>query len=155
MIRPGEHSYHFSAFGANGQAMRIAFTVEMIHEIHREIIDTFRELAQRNGDDKTGIVYDVRDQGTLDFIVMAINLAPTSIEQAAVALHRIASQHPYFDGNKRTALIVAETVLGEDGWYLEGAQSDDEFILRIARYETCLDDAEAWVRLKMRREEPG
>ena len=135
--------------------MRIAFTVEMIHEIHREIIDTFRELAQRNGDDKTGIVYDVRDQGTLDFIVMAINLAPTSIEQAAVALHRIASQHPYFDGNKRTALIVAETVLGEDGWYLEGAQSDDEFILRIARYETCLDDAEAWVRLKMRREEPG
>lgn len=135
--------------------MRIAFTVEMIHEIHREIIDTFRELAQRNGDDETGIVYDVRDQGTLDFIVMAINLAPTSIEQAAVALHRIASQHPYFDGNKRTALIVAETVLGEDGWYLEGAQSDDEFILRIARYETCLDDAEAWVRLKMRREEPG
>ena len=155
MIRPGEHSYHFSSFGANGQAMRIAFTVEMIHEIHREIIDTFRELAQRNGDDETGIVYDVRDQGTLDFIVMAINLAPTSIEQAAVALHRIASQHPYFDGNKRTALIVAETVLGEDGWYLEGAQSDDEFILRIARYETCLDDAEAWVRLKMRREEPG
>lgn len=135
--------------------MRIAFTVEMIHEIHREIIDTFRELAQRNGDDETGIIYDVRDQATLDFIVMAINLAPTSVEQAAVALHRIASQHPYFDGNKRTALIVAETVLGEDGWYLEGAQSDDEFILRIARYETCLNDAEAWVRLKMRREEPG
>lgn len=135
--------------------MRIAFTVEMIHEIHREIIDTFRELAQRNGDDETGIIYDVRDQATLDFIVMAINLAPTSVEQAAVALHRIASQHPYFDGNKRTALIVAETVLGEDGWYLEGAQSDDEFILKIARYETCLNDAEAWVRLKMRREEPG
>ena len=134
--------------------MRIAFTVEMIHEIHREIIDTFRELAQRNGDDETGIVYDIRDQGTLDFIVMAINLAPTSVEQAAVALHRIASQHPYFDGNKRTALIVAETVLGEDGWYLEGAQSDDEFILRIARYETCLDDAEAWIRVKMRRGGP-
>jgi death-on-curing family protein len=133
--------------------MRITFSAEMIHEIHAEIIDTFREIAQRNGEDEAAIVYDVRDPGTLDFIVMAINLAPTPVEQAAVALHRIASQHPFFDGNKRTALIVAETILGEDGWYLEGAQSDDEFILRIARYETCPDDAEAWVRMKMRRGE--
>ena len=134
--------------------MRITFSVEMIHEIHAEIIDTFRDLAQRNGDDETGVVYEVRDPGTLAFIVLAINLASTPVEQAAVALHRIASQHPYFDGNKRTALIVAETILGEDGWYLEGAQSDDEFILRIARYETCLDDAEAWIRGKMRRGGP-
>lgn len=132
--------------------MRITFSVEMILDIHTEIIDTFRNLAQRNGEDETAIVYDVRDAATLDFIVMAINLAPTPVEQAAVALHRIASQHPYFDGNKRTALIVAETILGEDGWYLEGAQSDDEFILRIAQYETCLDDAEEWIRMKMRRE---
>lgn len=143
--------YHFSSFSTHGHAMRITFSVEMIQEIHAEIIDTFRVLAHQNGDDETGIVFDVRDPGTLDFIVMAINLAPTPVEQAAVALHRIASQHPFFDGNKRTALIVAETILGEHGWYLEGAQSDDEFILRIARYETCLDDAEAWVRMKMRR----
>ncbi len=71
--------------------MRITFSVEMIHEIPAEIIDTVRELAHQNGDDETGIVYDVRDPGTLDFIVMAINLAPTPVEQAAVALHRIAS----------------------------------------------------------------
>lgn len=131
--------------------MRITFSVEMINDIHTEIIDTFRELAQLNGDDETAIVYNVRDAATLDFIVMAINLASMPVGQATVALHRIASQHPYFDGNKRTALIVAETILGEDGWYLEGAQSDEEFILRIAQYQTCLDDAEAWVRSKMRR----
>ena len=99
----GHEPYHFSSFSTHGHTMRITFSVEMIHEIHAEIIDTFRELAQRNGDDETGIVYEVRDPGTLAFIVLAINLASTPVEQAAVALHRIASQHPYFDGNKRTA----------------------------------------------------
>ncbi|GEM_PF-1824600 len=92
MTGPGHDPHDFSSLGTHGHAMRITFSVEMIHEIHAEIIDTFRELAQRNGDDETGIVYEVRDPGTLAFIVLAINLASTPIEQAAVALHRIASQ---------------------------------------------------------------
>ena len=99
--------------------MCIAFTVEMIHEIHREIIDTFRELAQRNGGDEIGIVYDVRDQATLDFIVMTINLAPTSVEQAAVALHRIASQHPYLEATSGRPSSLPRPSSGKTVAYLK------------------------------------
>jgi len=38
--------------------------------------------------------------------------------RAALALHAIASQHPFVDGNKRTALIVAENILGQNGLFL-------------------------------------
>ncbi|MDO8874456.1 MAG: type II toxin-antitoxin system death-on-curing family toxin [Methanoregula sp.] len=67
--------------------------------------------------------------------------------RAALALHAICSQHPFIDGNKRTALIVSENILGREGLYL--AVGDDqivEFMLGVASYRTGLDEIEMWIQ---------
>jgi death-on-curing protein len=56
--------------------------------------------------------------------------------QAALILHTIAAQHPFFDGNKRTSLAAAENILGEAVYYLDA--DDDEIVhlmQKIAEYK--------------------
>ena len=55
----------------------------------------------------------------------------------------IGSQHPFVDGNKRTALVVAENVLGQQGYYI--AADEDiivEFMLAVASYTYEPDEIE-------------
>jgi death-on-curing protein len=70
-------------------------TVEKIIEIHDEIILKFEGA---NG---------VLSESTLYFMVYRINKTKDIFKRAAMALHSIGSQHPFVDGNKRTALVVA------------------------------------------------
>jgi len=53
----------------------------------------------------------VRDYGTLEFICDRCNTENDLIERAAMGLFYIANYHPFFDANKRTALLTATTIL--------------------------------------------
>jgi death on curing protein len=68
-------------------------------------------------------------------------------ERAATALHAIGSQHPFIDGNKRTALVVAENVLGQEGYYI-AADEDTivEFMLAVASYNHETGTIEQWLK---------
>ena len=79
-------------------------TVRDLTEIHRRIIDAGPECEASLRD-------AVRDEATLDFIVMGANGISDPLERAAFLLHRIATQHPFFEGNKRTALSAAAGTL--------------------------------------------
>jgi death-on-curing protein len=74
-------------------------TVNKIIEIHNEII---KEYGGTRG---------LRDEGTLELLVYKANRENTAFRRPALILYTIAAQHPFFDGNKRTALVTAEKFL--------------------------------------------
>lgn len=45
-------------------------------------------------------------------------------EKAAALVHAIIFNHPFFDGNKRTALYLVELLLEESGYELLGADPE-------------------------------
>lgn len=116
----------------------MGLTAKGIIEIHDRII---KKYGTR------GILH----KGTLELLVYKINREKDVFRQAALILHTIAAQHPFFDGNKRTAFAAAENVLGEAGYYLD-ADTDKiiDLMQRIAKYRCPVKDVEKWVREKAR-----
>lgn len=82
-----------------------ALTVRKIIEIHDDLIKTY------------GGTIGILSEATLDMLVYKANQENNVFRKASLILHRITSQHPFFDGNKRTALVTAELVLYDEGYY--------------------------------------
>lgn len=97
--------------------------------LHQDLIEIFGGFS------------GVRDEGLLESALAQPQatfggelLHPTIQEQAAAYLYHIARNHPFIDGNKRTACAVMETCLELNGYYL--ALSDDEeysLVLQVAQ----------------------
>ena len=83
----------------------------------------------------------VRDEGLLESALAQPQatfggqfLHPTINEQAAAYLYHIAMNHPFIDGNKRTAFAVTDTFLRLNGCTLN--LTDDrayDLVMRVAR----------------------
>jgi len=113
------------------------FTVTEIIEIHDEIIK------------KYGGTGGVRDEGTLELLVYKMNREKNVFRRAALALHMIAVNHPFFDGNKRTAFAMAENELGEDGYYLNEKPEEIVALMQnIAEYKCSPKAVEKWIKEK-------
>jgi len=114
--------------------------VTEIIEIHDEII---KEYGGTDG---------IRDEGTLELLVYKANRENTVFRRAALILHTIAVQHPFFDGNKRTALVVAEKVLDDEGYYLDAeAEEKVGLMLNIAEYKGSIKTIEKRIKEKARK----
>lgn len=102
-------------------------------------------LAAHGGQD------GIRDRGLLE---SAVN-APKSgyyaslAEVAAVYAHGIAKNHPFLDGNKRTALVVALAFLEMNGHALEVGFGWAEHIERLASGELSRDELAALFAAEM------
>jgi death-on-curing protein len=110
-------------------------TVEKIIEIHDEVIANYEGTS--------GLL----SEATLDYLVYRLNREKRVLRRAALAMHAIGSQHPFIDGNKRTALIVSENILGQEGLYLD--LDDDrivEFMLGVASYKFRPEEIEQWIQ---------
>ena len=117
-------------------------TVEKIIEIHDEIIIRY--------DGAKGIL----SESTLHYMVFRVSRMKGIFRRAATILHAIGSQHPFVDGNKRTALVVAENVLGQQGYYI--AADEDiivEFMLAVASYTYEPDEIESWLKEHVKKME--
>ena len=68
------------------------------------------------------------------------------IQQAATLLWGVVQNHPFHDGNKRTAWVAAETFLNLNGSTIT-ASDEDGFRLMI-EVAQCLgvDEVESWLR---------
>lgn len=73
----------------------------------------------------------VRDQGLLDSALAQPQatfdgelLHPTLADQAAAYLYHLSRNHPFIDGNKRTAFAVTESFIETNGYRL--TLTDDE-----------------------------
>jgi len=110
------------------------------------------QLAEHGG---TG---GMRDEGLLSSaMARPQNLAgygerPDSADLAAYAFG-ISRNHPFLDGNKRTAFVVMELFLNLNGWTLD---ADDEdciaTMLSVAAGEIGEKDLAVWLRSRITRD---
>lgn len=104
------------------------------------------QLAEHGGGAGT------RDEGLLESaLVRARNLAaygdPDVAELAAAYGFGVARNHPFVDGNKRTALVAIELFLLLNGWELHATDADCVMqILALAAGELDEDALATWIR---------
>lgn len=89
----------------------------------------------------------VRDAGLAQSAVarpqtfaFGVEAYPTLEEKAAALLHSIICNHPFADGNKRTAWAAMETMLVANGHF--SALSDDEAYELVIRIATSCSEIE-------------
>ena len=104
-------------------------SLDEVLELHADQISSF------------GGTPGLRDEGLLESALAQPKatfggqfLHPTISEQAAAYLYHIAMNHPFIDGNKRTAFAVTDTFLRLNGCTLN--LTDDrayDLVMRVAR----------------------
>lgn len=124
-------------------------TLDVVLAIHEE------QIAEHGGGE------GLRDQGLLDSaLARPRNLAaygePDLPALAAALGHGLARNHPFVDGNKRTAFVAVETFLGLNGLAL--VADDAECVvamLRLAAGDLSEEGFAAWLRDNTRPSGPG
>jgi death-on-curing protein len=126
-------------------------SAEQVLFIHSRIIDT------------TGGAHGVLDAGLLLSAVSRAratfegrDLYPDIFHKAAALMESLSRNHPFIDGNKRTAITSAGVFLGLNGHNLKAAQKElERFTLSLATGEASFDSAVAWFRKHAPRESGG
>lgn len=68
------------------------------------------------------------------------------LERGGLLLRGICQDHPFADGNKRTAFAATHMLLERNGIYIRAsAEEVRDFMLRVARIELDLDGIVAWM----------
>ena len=104
------------------------------------------QLAQHGGGD------GVRDHGLFDSAMarpqnLMAYAQPDAAALAASYAYGIARNHPFIDGNKRTAAVVSETFLILNGFRLEASDAEVVVIfLDLAAGELSEDELADWFR---------
>lgn len=105
-----------------------------------------RQLAEHGGG--TG----VRDPGLLDSALQrpvnkTVYGEPDLFDLAAAYAYGIARNHPFVDGNKRTALVASRTFLIINGFQITASQEDRlTTFLKLAEGNLTEDELSAWFR---------
>ena len=82
------------------------------------------QLAEHGG------IAGIRDEGLLSSALarprnlLAYGESPDAVSLAAAYAFGISRNHPFFDGNKRTAFVVMELFLDLNGWALKADDAD-------------------------------
>ncbi len=100
-----------------------------------DVLDIYNFLVN-----KFGGTLGVRDEGLLESAVSQPKatffgelLHPTIHQQAAAYLYHIAKNHPFLDGNKRTAYGAMETFLRLNGYNLDLSNEEAyNMVLQVA-----------------------
>jgi death-on-curing protein len=122
--------------------MTTYLTLEDVLEIHRQVIA------------ETGGATGIRDVGLLDSAIhrpqtsfAGIDLYPGLAEKAAALMHSLILNHPFLDGNKRTAFTAADVFLRLNGWKL-AANEDElfEFVTAVADGQMSFEQIGPWIK---------
>ena len=109
--------------------------------------------------DETGGSHGVRDTGLLQSIAAkpaarfgGKELYKGIFPKAAVLLEAIANYHVFFDGNKRTSLIVAARFLALNGYTFAASNTNAEtMILGVATKEAGVEEIVLWLKKNSKR----
>jgi death-on-curing protein len=104
--------------------------------------------------DKFGGIKGIRDQGLLE---SAINrphatfdnteLYPSLPEKAAAILESVLINHPFIDGNKRTAYVLMRLILLERGYDIEAKQDEKyEMVISASTGTMRFDEIRNWIQ---------
>ena len=108
---------------------------------------------------ETGGSLGLRDLGLLE---SAINrpkasfdkkdLYPLVLDKAAALFHSMILNHPFLDGNKRTALAVLYEFLKQNRFKLSATEKEFvELPLKIERKELGLEEIAWWLKMHVRK----
>lgn len=100
----------------------------------------------------------IRDEGLLDSALSKPQKRFYYGEQvvdfpamAAAYAYGLVSNHPFLDGNKRTALVVGFLFLAKNGFGLTSTEAENyDVIYRLAAGELSEEDMAAWFRAHLK-----
>ena len=100
-------------------------TIEEVIEFHDALISEF------------GGAMGIRDEGALASAIMRPQMGyyDTLIEEAAALLESLTMNHPFVDGNKRTAFATTEAFLRMNGHYID-CDSEEAHAFFMQLFET-------------------
>ncbi|NEU72035.1 type II toxin-antitoxin system death-on-curing family toxin [Hassallia byssoidea VB512170] len=122
-------------------------TISQVLDIHQDEINSF------------GGTSGVRDEGLLDSALAQPQatfggelLHPTIGEQAAAYLYHLAMNHPFIDGNKRTAFAVMDTFITLNGYSLNLSEEQAyNLVIRVVQREMSKEELSAFLELHLQR----
>ena len=123
----------------------IWLSTELVQAMH------LRQLSEHGGG------AGVRDLGLLDSALQrSLNKAAYGeVELAGLAAayaFGIARNHPFIDGNKRTALVASFTFLYLNGWVMNSSQIENvQTFLALAAGTLSEDQLAGWFKQNMRK----
>jgi death-on-curing protein len=120
--------------------MTVFLTALQILFIHARLIDT------------TGGEHGVRDLGLLESAVARTQatfdgkeLYPDLFQKAAALMQSLGHNHPFMDGNKRTAITAASLFLIQNGRRLQTTNEALEvFTFLVVNEQPSLDEMASW-----------
>ncbi len=120
---------------------------EQVLFIHSRLIDT------------SGGAHGVRDIGLLQSAVErpkatfeGKDLYRDLFHKTAALMESLTNNHPFVDGNKRTAITSSALFLQFNGYILNTSQNKlEKFTLRIATGKASFDDAVEWFKRNSNR----
>jgi len=117
----------------------IELTTQKIVEIHDLIIKKFGGTR--------GVLYSA----TIEHLVYKLNRKTDVFDKASLTLYSIITEHPFYDGNKRTAFQIADLLLRDERYHIHS--NDEEtlrFLLRIAEYKCQFEKINMWLKKNTR-----
>ena len=120
-----------------------------------QIVETNRRLLAA-----TGGFFGVRDRHRIEYLVEIVredDMFPSVWDKAAMYLHRLANSQAFIDGNKRTALEVADTFLDENGYEFDPPSPawTVRYMLAVARNEKSRERVRDWLQRRSARKRRG
>jgi death-on-curing protein len=121
-------------------------TPQQLMFVHYRLIET------------TGGSHGVRDLGALQAAAArphatfgGDDLYPDLFAKAAALMESVIRNHPFVDGNKRTAIAAAGIFLRRNGYLIETSQDElYQFTMAMATGSYAVKDAEEWLRINAR-----
>jgi death-on-curing protein len=119
-------------------------TLDELVELHEQILD---QTGGARGILNLGTVAAALDRAQHGPFWARVDLA----DRAALLLRGICQDHPFADGNKRTAFEAVDELFARNGVALEAAPAAVvSFMLSVAQGLLSLDDIAAWLRTHSR-----
>ena len=127
--------------------MSVLLTVEEVLEVHSQVIAA------------TGGSLGVRDIGLLDSAVHrpqasfgGVSFYPDLAHQAGALVESLGRNHPFVDGNKRTAFTAMDVFLRSNGIRLDASEQEKyDFVLAVVLGQLRFEDIVKWIDSHTRR----
>lgn len=108
---------------------------------------------------ETGGSLGLRDLGLLDSAISrprasfsGKDLYPKVLDKAAALFHSMILNHPFLDGNKRTALAVLYEFLKQNGYKLKVSEKElIELPLKVERKDLSLEGISRWLKMHTKK----
>lgn len=109
--------------------------------------------------DKFGGSKGVRDNGLLESALGRpyatfdnVELYSNPSEKAAAIMESIAINHPFVDGNKRTAYTLMRLLLLENDQDIVASQQEKyDFVISVTTGEFKFDEIKSWIELNLKK----